>query len=375
MVLKQIGMTNGMTTITNNQHSELEVPADKSAGIVPELEILNQLKSLALDEASINERQKQILNAKHILGKLALKGQITVLFAGPNTGKTLICLKLLSDAFHQGLLNEDVYHINLDDDYTGATTKAKLGLDNGFRVIIPEKFSHPLENFRELINLLVKSGAADKTIFILDTIKKFADVMDKKAMSAFITECRKLTSAGGSIIALAHTNKITNDESKVVPGGTSDLLDDCDCAYVLYISNVDKTDEGLRHYVTFEQRKARGPSVHEALYSYVVNDDGDYSRLFDSVRNESPEAVEQSKKLAQIKKDQSEHADLIQAIQSILGHGEAAQTAIINGVKLVTSASRNDVKKCLKRWNIPEDEGGLWKARPGNNNATLYKPY
>lgn len=362
-----------MTSHIPINHESKEAPAEKSAGVTPDVVALNKLKSLALDEISIQKRQKEVQNAKFITGKLALKGQITVFYAGPNTGKTLICLRLLADAYHQGTLNEDVFHINLDDDYVGATTKAKLGLDNGFHVITPETFTRPLENFKELIEVLITSGAADRTIFVLDTIKKFADVMDKKAMSQFMTECRKLTSAGGSIIALAHTNKITSDESKVIPGGTSDLLDDCDCAYVLYTASEEPTENSLRRFIQFEQRKSRGPTTREALYSYVVNDEGDYTRLFHSVQNESPEAVEQAKQEALIKEEQEDSADLINAIQSVLSQGETPQTTAIAQVKEHIQASRSEVTKCLKRWDMLKDKGGLWRSRSGDNNATLYQ--
>lgn len=349
-----------------------EAPAEKSAGVTSDVEALNTLKALALDEASIHKRLKEVQNAKYIAGKLALKGQITVFYAGPNTGKTLICLRLLSDAYQQGLLNEDVYHINLDDDYVGATTKAMIGLNNGFRVITPETFTHPLANFKELIKFLITSGAADRTIFVLDTIKKFADVMDKKAMSEFLTECRKLTSAGGSIIALAHTNKITNDENKVIPGGTSDLLDDCDCAYVLYTASEEPADEGLRRFIKFEQRKSRGPTTREALYSYVVNDEGDYTRLFHSVQNEAPSAVQEAQKSIEIQKEKNENAGLIKAITEALKTESTSQTTLVETVQKLTSASRNEVKNCLARWNLPAAEGGLWSTTKGDNNSTIF---
>ena len=364
-----------MTAILNHQPNNMEAPVEQSTGVDPCAAALAKLNSITLNQADITERQQFAKEAQYVAGKLALKGQITVFFAGPNTGKTLLSLRLLADSHHQGLLDQEVYHINLDDDYLGATTKAALGLSSGFKVITSETFTKPLENFQELIKLLVESGAASKTIFILDTIKKFADVMDKKNMSAFITECRKLTSAGGSIIALAHTNKIKDDESRVIPGGTSDLLDDCDCAYVLSISHEEKTDEGLRRFVTFEQRKSRGPTAREALYSYVLHDSGDYSQLFKSVRNESPEEIQKAQQLAAIHQAQQQDAELIGLIKTVLNQGESTRSKIENQLQTNSAYGRRAVQRCLNNWNIPQADGGLWKTRPGDNNSTLYSLY
>lgn len=362
-----------MTTLPKKDHFKQEAPAEKSAGDASTSSPLSKIRSLALDETSIQARMHEVSAAKFIAGKLSLKGQITVFYAAPNTGKTLICLGLIAETFHQGLLDEEVYHINLDDDYLGVTTKAKLGLTNGFHTITPDSFPNPTNNFQEIIELLSSSGDANKTIFILDTAKKFADVMDKKAMSAFITECRKLTSAGGSIIILAHTNKITNDAAAVIPGGTSDLLDDCDCAYILYISDEEKTAEGVRRYVTFEQRKSRGPTVREAMYSYETRNEGDYEALFSSIRNESPESIQEAKNLSRLKKEQAEDRELIEAITDTLKQGEIAQTALIQEVQKSFEASRKQVQQCLEKWAVPANEGGLWKSRKGERNANLYQ--
>jgi hypothetical protein len=72
---------------------------------------------------------------------------------------------------------------------------------------------------------LIESGAARETVFVLDTVKKFTDPMDKKASSNFMRGCRTFTQAGGTSILLAHNNKQTPNNPTPTPGGTSDLDD------------------------------------------------------------------------------------------------------------------------------------------------------
>lgn len=351
----------------------VEEPAEQSAGINPSEEALNKLRKISLSEADIQERLELARDARFIAGKLALKGQITVFFAGPNTGKTLLSLALLSEARREGLIDEEIYHLNLDDDYLGATTKAQLGLQNDFHVITNEKFTDPPNHFIELVHEFCQSGAASKTILILDTVKKFTDVMNKGAVSAFMNLCRQFTQAGGTIILLAHTNKIKDEESTVIPGGTSDLLDDCCCAYILYKTHEENTEKGIRKYVTFEQKKSRGPNIQEAFYSYLNNEEGDYFSLFNSVKNESPGAVKQAQKHKAIAEKQEEDAELIRLIKQILSNGEIAQTALVEQVKKQHSASRKQVIKCLNQWNIPSNDGGLWNSYKGDNNSIIYE--
>ena len=56
-------------------------------------------------------------------------------------------------------------------------------------------------------------------MIILDTLKKFTDLMNKKASSEFGKLARTFVGAGGTIIALAHTNKNKDEEGKGVTGG------------------------------------------------------------------------------------------------------------------------------------------------------------
>ena len=335
--------------------------------------ILEQLRTLSIND-EVDERRKYCRNATFVIGRMALAGQITVFYAGPNTGKTLLVLKLIAESVAAGTAGDHVYHINLDDTYEGQIEKADLGKHHGFDVIVPEKLPNPRENFAKIVDLLIKEKLAGKAVFILDTIKKFVDTMDKRASSEFMTVCRKFTSSGGTIIALAHINKNKNGENRGVPAGTSDVLDDCDCAYVLEITDEKKVSKGTKITVEFTQEKALGPSVNEAVYSYIKNEDSDYEAMFYSERQLDGNEADKLRSERAIEHEINQSSDLIQEIISVLKvSGSMNQNELVQKVMSTGDFPRRKVQGCLKRWACSVEDGGKWSVKKGDNNSILYQ--
>jgi hypothetical protein len=352
-------------------------PMDKQHNIIKPVtknpRILDQLRTLSIN-GEVEALRKQARDATFIVGRMALAGQITVFYAGPNTGKTLLIMRLVAKASANSTIGNHVYHINLDDTFEGQISKAELGIRHGFEMVIPTKFPNPQENFAKLVGWLVEEGTAGETVFILDTIKKFVDVMDKRASSNFMNTCRQLTSAGGSIIALAHINKNKDGDNKGVPAGTSDVLDDCDCAYVMDIIDEQKVEAGTKKTVEFRQEKSRGPVVKEALYSYIEYDDADYERMFYSIKlidgNEADRIRADKALQYELEKDQ----DLIKEVTARLsGSGGMIQKELVDALTTSGLFPRRKVVECLKRWSCPPEEGGAWTMTKGAHNSSTYK--
>jgi len=346
--------------------------ANDAGPVDPADEVLEALNRKSAN-CRLEELEKEMQAAVHVAGAVALKGQTTMWFAGPNTGKTLLALKLVSDAKQAIGESLHIYHLNLDDDVRGLITKAKLGRRYGFEELDPEAMEKPAADFHELVDTLVEVKGAGRTLLILDTVKKFTDVMDKGRSSQFMTLCRRFTAAGGTIIALAHTNKHSDGEGKPVHGGTSDLVDDADCAYVMSIEREESFTGGVRRYVKFENTKARGDVARETTYSYEVNDDADYHRMFHSVKRVGEDEVEKARRRDQIKKDQLADETLIDTIRSLLSEQSWSQTALIDRVREKTGSSKRQVGYCLDRWSCAPDDGGLWIKEKGDNNASIYR--
>ncbi len=94
---------------------------------------------------------------------------------------------------------------------------------------------------------------------------------------------RKFTAVGGSVVALAHTNKNRNTLGKVVQGGTSDIPQDADCTYT-----IDAEDQGVERIVKFENTKARGPVPSVVKYAYTHHKFALSARLHTTTRGMRP---------------------------------------------------------------------------------------
>ena len=333
---------------------------------------LTHLKGLSVNN-NLQEMRKLLREAKFVAGKLAISGQITVFYAAPNTGKTLITLKLVSESIANDNAGENVFYINLDDTYEGLITKAELGDRYGFNVLGPEVFTKPLANFTEVVDKVIKEQSAGEAVFILDTVKKFVDVMDKKASSQFMNICRRFTAAGGTIIALAHVNKRTNDSDEGIPAGTSDILDDCDCAYVMNNMGEATSTAGTTRAVEFLQKKARGPSAQRAVYQYRVIPD-EYFMMLSSVKLVDGDEADRISQLRAIDVEKEKDLDIIAAIMNFISPTKPTpQSQILTKLAGPDGFSRRRLVYCLKRWSCPAEEGGLWVLKKGDANSNCYQ--
>jgi hypothetical protein len=212
-------------------------------------------------KGSSTEMEKKMLVDKFVLGRIAILGQATVIYAKPNTGKTLLALNLLIEVIGASRVEgADVFYVNADDTFRGLVEKTKLAEQYGFHMLAPGHNGFNTKLFVGYLQTMIKENSASGKIIVLDTLKKFADLMDKKTSSEFMRVGRAFVSNGGTLILLAHTNKNRDSEGKVIFGGTSDIVDDVDCAYTL--DEISSTlDEKT---VMFENIKARGDVARQA---------------------------------------------------------------------------------------------------------------
>ena len=194
----------------------------------PGISALAQLSAYAANGRSAEMRQ-QMLDDKYVLDRIAILGQWTTLYAAPNGGKTLLTLWMVIQQVKAGEIDgSKIYYVNADDHYKGQVEKLELLEPHKINVLLPNHNGFDTDKLIQLIGQLTKDKQAMGQVIILDTLKKFTDLMDKKASSEFGKLARTFVGAGGTIIALARTNKNKDDEGKGVAGGTSDIMDDCD---------------------------------------------------------------------------------------------------------------------------------------------------
>lgn len=110
------------------------------------------------------------------------------------------------------------------------------------------------------------------TVIILDTLKKFSDLMNKGRAKEFNSILRSLTAKGVTVIALAHTNKYEGEDGKPIFEGTGDLRNDFD--ELIYLIPC-KNDDGSMT-VTTEADKVRAKIEN---YTFSISPDGEVKVL------------------------------------------------------------------------------------------------
>jgi hypothetical protein len=332
-----------------------------------------------LEQFSLNgksqELRKKMLEDKFILGKLAILGQSTTFYAKPNAGKTLLTIWMLGKAINDGeILGRDVFYINADDNFKGLVTKLSIAETLGFNMLAPGHNGFKAEHFRNYVQQTILSDGARGKVIILDTVKKFVDLMDKRLSTEFGKTIREFVLQGGSVIMLAHVNKHRDGEGKVVFAGTSDLFDDVDCAYTLDVIEKSATGEVT---VLFENFKSRGDVAQTSSLSYERIEGKGYEGLLATVREISQDDVKEARKFAEIDKQLYDNREAINAILSSMEDGLTLKTEIIADAANRSIASTTKIKKALiqhtgtnyaagHRWSLTIDKVA--------NNAHIYKP-
>lgn len=294
-------------------------------------------------------------------------GQYTLFFAAPNTGKTLLTYWMLIEAFKTGRINPNhIFYLNADDHQAGLIQKLELAEKWRFHLIVPEYKGFSVKKLLSIIRELQENDLAAESVIILDTVKKFTTPMDKIQVSAFNDIIRPFIAKGGTVIGLAHTNKNRNQDGKPIYGGTSDLVDDADCAYTIDVVATD--DQTKICTVEFERIKGRGGVVNKAAYRYSFADRLSYHERLATVEEMDAENLQAVKHSDQVKSDQP----IIDAIKNSILGGITLKMDIIRVVAASTKVSQGQVRKVLELYTGDFVGLSCWNFTKGARGAMNY---
>jgi len=330
------------------------------------------LKKFSLTGQAENMR-KQMLDEKYVLGKMAILGQSTVFYAPPNAGKTLLTLWMIIEGIKSGEINgQDVFYINADDNFKGVVHKLELAERHGFEMLVPGHKGFQSDALHTYLAELVRQNNARGKILILDTVKKFTDLMHKEKSSKFGESVRQFVSHGGTAIMLAHTNKHRDDENKVVYSGTTDLVDDADCAYTLDVVTEEKAN-GLRT-VQFTNFKSRGDVTSEAVYRYDFADGTTYRERLNSVEAVGQAERQEAEKRKRLDMVLNKNRNAVEVLKECISEG------IVNKTELIAQAhERSGITKAKIRAALIDHTGSkisehqFWHVIVKDKNAHVYQ--
>jgi len=341
-------------------------------GITPKpLTAFEKLKAMSATNR-LDEMKKNLENEFYVFDGMALDGQITLFYAKPNTGKTLIFLRLLIDAIEAGKVSaSNIMYINADDSYRGLVTKAEIASGYGFEMVSPSEVGVKPSDIIQLLDEMSYTQEAKGKIIILDTLKKFTDMMNKRAQSELYEVLRKLVAKNATVIIAGHANKHLDMDGKLVYEGTSDTMNDIDCAYSIYLMTEPDGDV----VVEFRREKNRGDNIYRASYGFRRQEGMSYRDLLSSVFKLDDSSAEKATVLGNQKVLQERFESEILFIAGLLKGGNLNQSQILvklsalKGGGIASEISVKSVKDALSalvniKWTVSRDK---------NNNANNYK--
>lgn len=366
-------MTAGAKTPLPAQTPQAEVP------VIGEEEV-GTLAAFALDPVIVNnplemfslrgeaeEFEKLAIRASPLLGHLCLTGQATVIYAPPGAGKTLITMAELLKAVAERRINPDnVYYINADDSSEGFATKIRLLDDMGCHTLAPGHRGFTAPMLPELLNAMAEVQKARGALIIIDTAKKVASLMDKGKASTFTAACRAAVMAGATIVGFAHTNKAAQANGKLQYGGTTDLRDDFDAAYIAAPIEVDGFDG--EKVVQFESIKARGSNARLATYAYADGPDLSYAERLASVRLVDDTELQGFRRLEETKAD----AEVIEAIEACIRSGAFAKMALAKATARRAGVSERAAIRIIEKYTGTDPETARWRFQRKDRGAMIY---
>ncbi len=349
--------------------SELTASAIAKIGM-PELDPVgssNPLLPYSLRGES--ERFKQLaIAATPLLGEVCLRGQVTIWYAAPGTGKTLIALSLIIDAVRERRINAgNVFYVNADDNGQGFATKLQIMDDIEGNTLSPGFKGFKAPDLIALLHKMADQNEARGVLVVIDTIKKFVSLMDKNESSAFAQACRRVAMMGGTVLGLAHTTKNRNSDGTPRYAGTSDLVDDADAAYVLDILGTGRT--ASEKLVQFRCFKARGDCADAAAYVFTAEKGVSYEDKLASVELIDANEVDEFQLIEAERSD----AEVIDALTACIADGINTKMIMVKTAAARTNVSGRAVARVLTNYTGEDPQRHRWRFKRADRGAQLYE--
>ena len=304
-----------------------------------------------------------------LLALLAFVGQLFMIYAAPGSGKTMLVLWLIIDAIRSGRVDpESVVYVNADDNRTGADRKAEILAKHGAHTLIPNDRGFKIKEFPDKLRQMINDGSANGMVVIIDTLKKFTNLMDKTETSRIAQLFREFALAGGTIIALGHTAKHAKPDGTPKYQGTTDILEDFDAVYVG--QPVNGASGSNERVIALKKEKSRGDSPEKAAYAFSTEEGLTYEQKLDSIRELYSEEVEGRVAEARVFADE----DIINSIHGYLasGHGHVGMDQMVRVLAKVDGFSREQVRRVLDRYTGDQPTQHKWNYTKGAGGKRTY---
>jgi hypothetical protein len=312
----------------------------------------------------LEKREKAAREMVFVLPGIAARGQATVIYASPNSGKTLITCHLLHQQLTAGALGDlTVVYCNFDDDFIGCNMKGRYF--DGTGLLLIDNQLHTPEDALKMMEAAIKDGTAGELCFVLDTLIRFVSDSDKQTQRAFTGLIQRFVGAQGTIIALGHTNKHKDGEGKSVHGGTSDIRNSFSQAAILELES-DPEAVGTRQ-VRFYNDKLRGMAKCSNTYSYTHGDEKNWIERVQTVRNVNETEAKANIDAFIETSQRNQDGAIIDSIKYMLSSGPMTRSDIVRSTGDDIEGTQKSRERVLDQYT-----GKDWHESRGQNGGTNY---
>jgi hypothetical protein len=302
-----------------------------------------------------------------LLDGLCLAGQLTSWYAPPNAGKTLLALHLLVAAVEDCRINsEDVYYINVDDSTAGLAEKVAILEQRGVHVLGEGQRGFTASKLAPLIRDAIEQNKAHGLFLILDTLKKFVSLMDKKESSTFNALLRQFSAAGGTVLCLAHTNKRPGPNNELIYAGTSDVREDFDAAFIITPREEDSDEQ--RMVIEFKAIKGRGGSEDRVVFEYDRRPSSPYDERLASVVRLDPSGF-----APLVTQAEGREQEVVAAIEARILQSPVQKMDLAKDVSAATGVGRHSVMKVINRYTGSDPTIHRWNFAVENRGAKVFR--
>lgn len=305
--------------------------------------------SSLFDDLALNDDDvKAMADSVFIVPNLIVLGHLHAFIAPANGGKTALMIHQSAKLAEQGY---EVIYINVDASPGDLKRHYGHAKKHGYKVIAPDaKQGKSVDDAISWFEKAANEGLdLSKVIIILDTLKKFTEVIQKSQSKEFYKLMRKMTVQGATIIMLGHSNKYPGADGKQIYEGTADLRNDVDD--LIYLNSV-KNEETNRLEITTFPDKIRAD--FEPRSFYINLDD---------------RSVEEPEEVVQILDKERQH--VLRYAKEAIGQGLVNQSDIVSYVQpLVGGVGKARLIKYLTEFTLGIDP--KLSCTRGNKNAAIY---
>jgi archaellum biogenesis ATPase FlaH len=275
--------------------------------------------------------------AQFLVENVIVKGHVAAYVSPANGGKTTLFVHLCEELAAGGNI---IYYVNVDGSPSDLKRHHAHALKHGYTVVNPSARNQSNSVVMDkLTELAAGTDRLENVVIIIDTLKKFCDLINKSQSKKILEVFRSLSVKGATVCLLGHTNKYKDVNGLEIYEGTSDLRNDVD--ELIYLDSI--KDE-VAKTLTITTRPDKVRATFEPI-SFNVDLEGD--------RKVTP-----LQEVVSI--FCSEDHKLITLILKVIGGGDSKQQDIIDAVREQSEFSVAKIRSCLIRHRVEGDDYQKW---------------